>query len=109
MASVKFAGKVIVLGNVEYVVPAIAFRELKKLLPRLQKLNVLEGGMPNAEDLDTITEMAHAAIQRNYPEVTLDELDGVLDMRNLREVVLTVMGQTGLEPAGKPELTQASP
>jgi hypothetical protein len=105
----KFRGKTIVLGDVGYVVPPIALGDLRDLQPRLAKLDIGATGMPSGDDLDTIIDMTFAALRRNYPEITRVEIGGLLDMGNLNEIVMVVMGQAGLEPVGKPELAQASP
>jgi hypothetical protein len=109
MPDTRFPGKVIKLGGVDYVVPAIALGKLRELQPRLEKLNVSSGGMPSGEDLDTIIDMTLAALQRNYPGLERTEIADVLDMSNMSEVIMVVMGQAGLVQSGKAELTQASP
>jgi hypothetical protein len=104
MASVKFAGKVIVLGGVEYVVPPIALGKLKLLAPRLATLDLAASGMPSAEDLDTIVDMTLAALNRNYPEMRREELEDLIDLGNLKEIVDVVAGVSALEARGKPAL-----
>lgn len=103
MADARFAGKEISLGDLKLVVPAISLGKLKALQPRLAKLD-LSGGMPSPDDLDTIVDMALAALQRNYPEMTREDLEDLIDLGNMKQVIDAVAGQSGLEPSGKPEL-----
>jgi hypothetical protein len=104
MPETRFPGRLVVLGGRPYILPPIALGKLREMQPRLEKLDVASGGMPTGDDLDTIIDMTHAALRRNYPDIAREEIEEVLDMGNLKEIVSVVMGQSGLEPAGKPVL-----
>jgi hypothetical protein len=97
----RFPGKLIQLGGVGYVVPAIGLRKVRELLPRLQKLTP---GRATTEDIDTIVDMVFAALSRNYPDMKKEDLEDLLDLKNCQEVVRVVAEESGMIAEGKPEL-----
>lgn len=97
-AGPRFKGQPIDLGDRSFVVPPLALGAVKDLLPRLQKITT-GGGLPSADDMDTMVDAAHAAIARNYPEVTREELLELIDLGNIRPVFRMIMGISGFEPS----------
>lgn len=97
-------GKHVRMGGKEWTVPPLNFKALKKYGPILNTKTpqqLVEEGQ--------VVELIHAAMLRNYPDLTVDELEDMLDMGNIMEVTMTVMGVSGLvaKPAG--EIPAASP
>ena len=95
-AAVRFAGKSVTIGDRSFVVPPIALGKLKELLPRLGAFNFDDPTKIDPEALDTVTELTLAALNRNYPDLTRDQLEELLDLGNLAEVIGVVTGQSGL-------------
>ncbi len=92
-------GTKIKLGEKEYIVPALSFGQLKRLAPDLAKLaefKLKDAEMPGSDTLGAVVNLIHTAIKRNYPEATVEDVEDGLDMRNMKEVVLAIMGQSGL-------------
>jgi hypothetical protein len=87
-------GAKIKMGGKDWVVPALSFKQLKRLLPRLNKIG---GGDLSPDNMGDMAEVVHAALSRNYPELTLDEVEDMLDMRCAQFVFMAVIGQSGLE------------
>lgn len=87
-------GAKIKMGGKDWVVPALSFKQLKRLLPTLNRVG---NGAVSLENMGEMAEVVHAALSRNYPKVTLDEVEELLDMRNAQFVFLAVIGQSGLE------------
>lgn len=83
-------------GRRYYLIPALSFRALKKSQPQLAKLNAMLG-IPDAEQIDNLIQIAHAAMVRNYPEMKMDELEDLIDMTNFTTVFTALVLASGLE------------
>lgn len=94
----RFVGTPFVLGDRTLIVPALSIGAMKDLLPRLQQLTVM-GGIPSAEDINTIVCAALSAIQRNYPAITETDLLELIDIGNVKELLRVVLGRTQTELA----------
>jgi hypothetical protein len=101
MSKPKFDGPTIVIGGTEWVVPPLTLKSLRKYYPQLVAMKV--GGAPTLEQFDLVRDVVHAALSRNYPEVTPDQVEDMLDMRNMGEVLTRVLSAAGLErrPVGE--------
>ena len=95
----RVKGQEIDLGGTAFVVPPLALGSVKELLPRIQKMQALDG-IPTADDIDTAIDVALAAINRNYPDVTRAELLGLVDLGNVQPLFRVIMGLSGF---AKPE------
>lgn len=82
------------LGGRDLIVPALSFKQLRQLLPKVQHLG---DGAVTAENMGEIALVVHAALSRNYQDLTIDDVEDMLDMHNAMPAVLAVMGQSGLE------------
>jgi hypothetical protein len=94
----RFKGQSIELGGQEYIVPPLALGAVKELLPRIQGLRSIDG-IPSADDLDTMIDTVHAAIVRNYPDLSREALLEMLDLGNIKAVFPMIMGRSGFEAA----------
>jgi ribosomal protein L18E len=103
----QFEGKTIKAGGKEWIIPALTFKQLKRLRDKLSKLSIKSNGIPEPEQLDVIVEVVHASLSRNYPEVTLEEVEDMIDMDNVLTVLGAVMGQSGLVQAQSGEAKAA--
>lgn len=92
-------GAKINMGGQDWIVPALTFGQLKRLMPKINTLSA--GGDMDASQMDAITEVVQAAMSRNYPEMTVEKVADMLDMANAGPVVRAVMGQSGLVPSGE--------
>ena len=85
------------MSDKEYKVAPLNFRALRELAGSIKVLQTIkEGEMPNAEQMETLVKIAHSAIHRNYPEITIDEVAEGLDFGNFSSVLSAVMGVAGL-------------
>lgn len=96
-------GKTIRMGGKDWIVPPLNFRALKRFQKEIGSLNLAE-----LAQSEKVEEIVLAALNRNYPDLTLDELQDMLDMGNVIEVTMAVMGVSGLE-ARKPGEAAATP
>lgn len=99
---VKYPGIPLTLGGVEYVVPPIALGALEQLQERIAKV---ESNSVNAESAATVIDAATAALRRNYPDITREQVADMIDVGNMVDVFMTVMDVSGLR---RKELEAAS-
>ena len=102
------------LGTVEFTVPPLTIKALRILGPRFTELQKVAASgdaaaLMQPENLDTIVEVAHAAIIRNHPEVTKEELEGLIDLSNLKDLFMAVCGQSGMRQAAPGEAPAPKP
>lgn len=93
-------GQSINLGGAERVIPPLNFKALRTLKPELDRFaagSVGADGKFGDDDIDAIVKVAHAALIRNYPDVTLEEVEDWIDFGNMGAVITAVMAQTGMQ------------
>ncbi len=84
--TVRMAGK-------DWIVPPLNFRQLKELLPRIKSV---QAGDFTPEFLEAMGRVIHASLSRNYPELTPETVEDMLDMSNFTPVFNAVMQVSGL-------------
>jgi hypothetical protein len=108
MAITKFKGVEIEFGGgTTYVVPALTLRSVQALQDRLSAYT----GSLDAESIETVVDTVHAALTRNYPKLSRDDVADMLDLRNMGDVMKAVIGQSGLveaEPLGEAMATAST-
>lgn len=112
----KFEGVEIVLGQRTCILPPLNFRQMRKFE---EKVRTYQGKsvsdiQKNATLFDVLelTPMIHAALSRNYPEITLEEVEegfGIESVRNgkFMAAVLALFDLTGIATGGKQGEAQA--
>jgi hypothetical protein len=97
---VKFEGEVVRLGDRDYTIPSLSVKQAKNLWANMLEL---DKGV-TAETLPSKYELALpiilAAMSRNYPDLKLEELEDLVDMKNFRVLMRIVSGQSGLATGG---------
>ena len=87
-------GVKIQIGDKEFEVPALNFKRVRELRPLFKKLQDLQGDQNvDSEQLDAMIEIVHQGLQRNYPDITKEELEEILDMQNIQGIIEAVTGQ----------------
>ncbi len=92
-------GTTIKLGGKTYVIPPLNFARLKKLREELSILSAANtsGIGMSPELLDASITVILSALNRNYPDMTRDEVEELIDLRNMQEIMAAITGQSGLE------------
>lgn len=72
-----------------YVVPALNFRQLEHHEPQIATLSRPHPGM-SAEERENTLVLFHAALSRNYPEVTREQLLDLIDLEAAMEMYLAI-------------------
>lgn len=92
----KIPGVRLNIGGTDYIVPALNFRILRQVQPRLHALTSM-AAIPDDEQLNTVIDIVLMALQRNYPDMTRETLEEAVDLDNLKEIVAAIMGLSGLK------------
>lgn len=101
VAAPRFEGTLIKLGDRELVVPSLTVKQGKELWANLESLAQPAGSLK--DHIEASMAVIHAAVSRNYPKMTMSQLEDLVDLANFRTVVAAVMGKSGIQvrPAGE--------
>ncbi len=109
-------GAPIEMGGREWIVPPLTLGQLRRLMPKVRSLTSAIGANMGENEIGVLVEVVTAALQRNYPDMTPEVLENLLDMGNANSVLMTVLTGSGLkkgeaEAAGStgPTFTDSSP
>lgn len=92
------------IGRRDYIVPPLNLRGVK----RAQALmSLLEGDGPDS--VDAALEVIQLAVNRNYPEVTREQLEEDIDLGNLANLVQAVLAVAGFRPKATGGIPAAMP
>lgn len=96
-------GKILKIGEKEYIVPPMNFKTLKKVLPKVSSWDKTDFKGPEAtmDIISKFSEIILLALQRNYPDLTLDELEEHLTMKEINPIVEIVLEVSGLSRLGE--------
>lgn len=97
----KFEGEIINLAGTDYTVPALSLRQVREMAPKLDLLDSNETGLPAVEQVDALVDVLHAALQRNYPSITKDELLDLIDLGNMTTLIKAAMRTSGMVKLGE--------
>jgi hypothetical protein len=87
----------VVMGDKQYKVAPLNFKAMRELSAKISSITSLEKGeMPSGEQMSALVPIAHAALKRNYPQMTEDEVADNLDFGNFGNVLSAVLGTSGL-------------
>jgi hypothetical protein len=93
-------GVVITMGGTEWTVPPLTLGQLRRLLPKVRDLTTIGAAM-GEDQITILTELVAEALGRNYPEITPEKVEELLDLGNAREVLNVVLTGSGLKPTGE--------
>ena len=92
--TVRIKGVTVELNGVDYVIPPIALGALEQLQERIVAFN---GDIQDVKQISTVIDCAYAAMRRNYPDMTREEVADLIDIGNMNEVFTAVMDVSGLK------------
>lgn len=88
---IRFPGNEIELGGAKYVFAPLNAAASKQYREQLN--SVLSGAIP---DLGFIAQLAHASLSRNYPNMSLAEVEELVDMGNMIPILDAITSITTL-------------
>ena len=103
----KVAGITINLSGVDYIVPPLALGALEQLRDRIGNFD--PEAVTGVEQVSTVIDCAHAALRRNYPEMTRDEVADLIDLGNMMAVFEAIMDVSGLKRKGQEAAAEGKP
>lgn len=88
---VEFEGTELQLGRTKYVVPPLSLGAVKKVAKRIENF----AGLDVDAQMELTGEIAHLALKRNYPDITRERVDDLIDLRNMEQVFQAVVQVSG--------------
>ena len=89
-------GVTIAMGGRDWLVPPLTLGQLRRLMPKVRQLSEIGGSMGDAQ-ISVLVEIVAAAMQRNYPEATVEVVENLLDLGNASVVLNAVLTGSGLK------------
>lgn len=90
-------GKTLNLGGTEYIVPPLNLGHIRRLQKDIERINQLDARSLDNDAVDTMLKIIHTGLSRNYPDMTMEQLEELIDLGNMREVTQAVLGVSGLK------------
>lgn len=87
-------GVPIQMGGQEWLVPALTLGQLRRLDAAIKALTSGD----SEKVLNSVCAIVAAALSRNYPDMTEQKVEDLIDLSNRDEVVSAVLGNSGLKP-----------
>ncbi len=82
------------IGEHEYIVPALNLKSLNKVQDKINRLfEISQPGVLSAEQTDIMRDIVLEGLQRNYPDLTPEQLDEMLDLSNVSGVMDAILGK----------------
>ena len=94
MGTVKVKGVPFQFGGVTLVIPPLSLGSVEQLQDRL---SAMDEDLSSPEYVGTVIDTVHAALSRNYPDMTRAEVADLIDLENMQEVMLCAMDVAGLK------------
>lgn len=101
-------GVVVAMGDQEWTVPPLTLGQLRRLLPKVRQLSEI-GAQMGETQIAVLVEIVAVAMQRNYPDVTAETVETLLDLGNAGAVLNAVLTGSGLKPRERPLGEAAAP
>jgi hypothetical protein len=91
MEDIKFEGISMKMGGQEYIVPPLSIKGFRETKGQIEALKDVASGMTD-EQIDNVVKIIHCALCRNYPDLTLDQTEEMVDLGNMGSLVNAIMG-----------------
>jgi hypothetical protein len=101
-------GLIVAMGGRRWTVPPLTLGQLRRLMPKVRQLTEI-GAQMGETQIGVLVEIVAAALQRNYPELTTETVENLLDLGNAGAVLNAVLTGSGLRPRERPPGEAAAP
>lgn len=92
--STKVKGIPYDFGGRVLVIPPLSLGAMERLQDRLAGMS---DDMFDPENIGTVIDTVHAALGRNYPDMTREEVADMIDLENMQEAMTCAMDISGLK------------
>jgi hypothetical protein len=92
-------GKWVPFGSERYLVPPLSLLAVQQLADDVESLSTMTN-RPTPEQMGVVIGIVHAAMKRNYPSMTPDDLGEMIDLGNWQEVMAAVLMISGYDKKG---------
>jgi hypothetical protein len=82
-------------GGQVRTIPPLSLAALRRMQGALGKLSAV--GALEPEAIDTVIKATHAALRRNYPDISEDDVAELIDVANMHEVIACVLDVAGVK------------
>lgn len=93
-AVVKYPGIAMLLGGVEYIVPPLSLNGNIQYGDQIAAMKDSDNPIGQGK---LMLEVIHAALLRNYPEISIDIVGEQVDLGNMQELFEAVMDVSGMK------------
>lgn len=87
----KVPGKEVDIAGRTLVIAPLNAASVKQYRDQIKQVHV--GGLP---DIELVAKLAHASLRRNYPSITLEDVEDMIDYGNFFDVWENLLNVTGL-------------
>lgn len=95
---VKVKGIPLEIGGNLFIVPPLSIGAIEQLREPLSKLTA---DVTDFSNVSVIVDATHAALKRNYPDITREEIADGIGLENMADVLEAVMDVSGLKRKAK--------
>jgi hypothetical protein len=88
-------GIMVAMGGQQWTVPPLTLGQLRRLMPKVQQLTEIDSQM-GEKQIGILVEIVAAALQRNYPDISVEIVEDLLDLGNAGAVLNAVLTGSGL-------------
>jgi len=94
-------GEEVSLGGTKYTVPALTLGQIRRMKDKIQALATLNPMTADDGNFNDFLDVVHAALGRNYPDLTREQLVDLIDLRNVKPLMQAIVNASGFVPAGE--------
>jgi hypothetical protein len=87
------------MGGQDWIVPPLTLGQLRRLMPKVRQLTEIGASMGETQ-ITVLVDIVAAALQRNYPDMTPEKVENLLDLGNASVVLNAVLTGSGLKSSG---------
>lgn len=92
-AVTRHKGTPIIIGDVNCVLPPLSLLHIENFQ---KKFKDFDGNMQNSDNLTFFIDSVHAALTRNYPEATREDVAAGIGMEAMEEILGALVSTSGL-------------
>jgi len=87
-------GIAVKIADKEYIIPPLNFAGTRKYIAAAKKL---PGITDPEEQMSLMAEMVWLALRRNYPQMSIDDVEDIVDFTNVQTIMDAIVEASGLK------------